>query len=507
MVQHVTISQGIVANLRAEGPVTRAISGIVLGAALAAGIACSGDEVNSPPQEAASIDSVSITTNPTNVLAASVRVVAEHADSARLLFLAPGGLPDSTPGVALRDGRASIPVLGLRSGVGYRGVVEVSNASGRVRSDSVSFAGGELPDVLRNVSVSITGTASRGLTLASYPLGPNTLFAFAFDSSGAIRWYRAFGLPTTYLGGDVQQQPNGHFTIYVGASTGSQPVPGYYVEFGPSGDSIRALTPPAPLYTDDHELRITGSGAGERIHLFGYDRRQLDLSSVGGPPDALIAGHSVLRLRPDGTPEFTWSAWDHSFFEDWIASSGPNPGAAEQGDIDHPNSLGFDRDGQYIVSWRNLNEVTKIDAQTGKVIWRLGGAHNQFTFVNDPLGGFSGQHYARILPDGHLLLYDNGNQHHPQETRVVEYALDLAAHTATLVWEFRHDPPIYTSAVGSVQRLANGNTAIGYGLAGHMSEVAPDGSVVWEADLRANGQLLTVYRLVRIASLYRFEAP
>lgn len=486
---------------------TRAIASLVLAAALAGGGACSGDDVTSPPEEPVRIDSVSVMPNPTNVLAASVRVVAEHADSARVLFVAPEGPPDSTPSVALTDGRTSIPVLGLRSGVQYRGVVEVSRARGRVQSDSVSFAGGELPDALKIVSVSTTGTASRGLTLTSYPLNANTLFAFAFDSSGAIRWYRAFGLPTTYLGGDVQLQPNGHFTIYVGPSTGSQPALGYYVEFDPSGDSLRALTAPAPLYTDPHELRITGSGADERIHLFGYDRREVDLSSVGGPSDARISGHTLLRLLADGTPEFTWSGWDHFSFEDWIEPPAANPASVEQGDFDHPNSLDFDHDGHYIVSWRNLGEVTKIDAQTGEMIWRLGGANSQFTFVNDPLGGFSAQHYARILPNGHVLLYDNGTRHQPQETRVVEYALDLGAHTATLVWEFRHDPPIYTGFVGSVQRLANGNTAIGYGLAGHFSEVAPDGSVVWEGDLRANGQSLTVYRFVRIASLYRLEEP
>jgi hypothetical protein len=487
--------------------VTRAVSGIVLATALAAGGACSGDDATSPPKETVRIDSVSVLASPTNVLAASVRVAAEHADSARVLFVAPGGAPDSTPSVALAEGRAWVPVLGLRSGVAYRGVAEVSGTSGRVQSDSVSFAGGELPDVLRSVVVSTTGTASRGLTLTSHLLGPNTLFAFAFDSSGAIRWYRAFGLPTTYSGGDVQQQPNGHFTIYVGASTGAQPVPGYYVEFGPSGDSLRTFTAPTPLYTDNHELRISGSGADERIHLFGYDRRLVDLSSVGGPSEAQISGHSVVRLLADGTPEFTWSGWDHFGFDDWIEPPGADPQSVEQNDFDHPNALDVDQDGNYVVSWRSLGEVTKIDSRTGEVIWRLGGANNQFTFVNDPLGGFSAQHYARVLPDGHLLLYDNGTRHQPQETRVVEYALDPAAHTATLVWEFRHDPPIYTAFVGSVQRLANGNTAIGYGLAGHMAEVTPDGSVVWEGDLRANGQLLTVYRMVRIASLYRFEVP
>jgi len=93
--------------------VTRAIASLVLAAALAGGGACSGDDVTSPPEEPVRIDSVSVMPNPTNVLAASVRVVAEHADSARVLFVAPEGPPDSTPSVALTDGRTSIPVLGL----------------------------------------------------------------------------------------------------------------------------------------------------------------------------------------------------------------------------------------------------------------------------------------------------------------------------------------------------------------------------------------------------------
>ena len=58
----------------------------------------------------------------------------------------------------------------------------------------------------------------------------------------------------------------------------------------------------------------------------------------------------------------------------WIEPPRPDPVNPEQPDYDHPNAIGFDRDGNYIVSWRNLGQVTKIDAQTGQVLWRLGGA-------------------------------------------------------------------------------------------------------------------------------------
>ena len=482
-----------------------------------ASAACSGDDLVSPPTPTPPsppppgatlrIDSATVTPNPTNVLAASVAVVAEGADSARLLFASPGGPPDSTPAVALTAGRGAVPVLGLRSGVGYRGVVEVSGAGGRVQSDSVSLLGGELPEPLRHLSLATTGTGTHGLTLTALALGGSTLFALAFDSSGAIRWYRGFAFGGPQATGDLKQQTNGHFTLYVGTSTGSQPAAGHYVEFAPSGDSLRALGAPPPLVTDNHELLITGSGPDERIHLFAIDRRPADLSAIGGPASAQLTGHSVLRLTPDGSTEFGWSAWDHFRIQDWIEPPRPDPVNPEQPDFDHPNALALDRDGNYIVSWRNLGEVTKIDAQSGDILWRLGGANNQFTFVDDPLDGFSAQHYARILPDGHLLLYDNGTRHTPQETRVVEYALDPSARTATLVWEFRHAPPIYTPYVGSVQRLASGNTTIGYGGVGHATEVGPDGSVVWEADLRVDGQPTFTYRMVRIGSLYQYEEP
>ncbi|MGN6391951.1 MAG: arylsulfotransferase family protein [Gemmatimonadales bacterium] len=449
---------------------------------------------------------MTVAQGPINVLSASVGVYASNAESARVLFAAPGAPLDSTPSVLLAGGFGTVPVLGLRTGATYRGVVEVTGGGTRVQSDSVSFSGGDLPEPLRHVSFTTTGTASRGFTIAPVAVG-GFLYGIAFDSTGAIRWYRGFGFDGAKATGDFKQQENGNFTLYIGTSTGWESVPGQYVEFSPAGDSLRSLSAPAPFSTDNHELLITGSGGDERIHLFGYDRSAADLSAIGGPSSAEITGHHLLRLRPDGSTDFSWGARDHIPVEHWIEPPRPDPTNPAQPDYDHPNGIALDLDGNYIVSWRNLGQVIKLDAQTGEVLWRLGGVDNEFTFVNDPLDGFSAQHYAHILPNAHLLLYDNGTRHTPQQTRVVEYALDTSAHTATLVWEFRHSPPIYTAYVGSVQRLANGNTAIGYGFVGHATEVTPAGAARWEADLRVDGKPTLAYRMVRIASLYGYETP
>jgi hypothetical protein len=414
---------------------------------------------------------------------------------------------DTTPFTAATGGPDTIVVLGLRAASSYRSVVEAVGADGRAYSDTVAFTTGPLPDLLQRVSLSTTGIGSAGLTLASLQIGGNAVFALAFDSAGAIRWYRRFD-GTERFAGELKQQANGRFTLYRGSSTGVEPVPGHFVEFTPAGDSVRAITVSPPRYLDNHELWITSGPDGlDRFHFFTYDYRVSDLSAIGGANQVSLAGHQLVRLRADGFTEYEWNGWDRLEFEEWIEPPRPDPDDQTGRDFDHPNGMGFDRDGNYIVSFRHLSQVMKIDAATGETIWRLGGRKNEFTFINDPLGGFSAQHSPRILPNGNLLLYDNGTSHEPQESRAVEYALDIAARTATLVWEFRHVPPIYTPAVGGAQRLKNGNTLVGFGFAGHASEVRPDGSVAWEADVSVDGQASLVYRLVRVASLYQYQEP
>jgi Arylsulfotransferase (ASST) len=163
-------------------------------------------------------------------------------------------------------------------------------------------------------------------------------------------------------------------------------------------------------------------------------------------------------------------------------------------DYVHGNSIDFDRDGGIIVSARHLNTIFKVDYPSGKIAWRMGGigsTKTDFRILGDPLGGFSHQHSARILSNGNLLVFDNGNLRDIKISRAVEYQLDQDARTARFLWEYRADPAHkLRPRGGSVQRLANGNTLIGWGdfdprdtfeapLA-IATEVTPSGTKVWE---------------------------
>ncbi len=110
----------------------------------------------------------------------------------------------------------------------------------------------------------------------------------------------------------------------------------------------------------------------------------------------------------------------------------------------------------------------------------------------------------RVLPNGHFLIYDNGVLQLPPHSRAVEYAVDETRKTATMVWQYQPMPPIFTVAVGSVQRLANGHTLVGFGFAGQLHEADAAGNLFASANFSLNGSS-QFYRATRLQSLYMYS--
>ncbi len=432
---------------------------------------------------------------------------------ARVVSVAPGD-SSATPFASIAAGTVHITTLGLLPNTSYTQIIEVTSGFGHSAADTVHFTTGTLPAYVQRAALrQLTGIFSGGLTLVS-PLGyvADTALALAFDSADRVRWYRLF---PGHASIELKQQPNNHFTIYLNYITGlgtssanSSSANGTYVEFLPGGDSIHSYAAANGLPTDAHEMWLSGGTNGPgTAHLFGVDTRSADLTPIGGPPDTTIGGHWLFRVDPVGSAEFAWDAWGHYAITDCVL-----PYSGTGGDFDHPNALDFDLDSNYIVSFRNMSAILKLNYQIGATMWQMGGTHNQFTFVNDPqamsftaggAGGTSGQHSVRVLANGHLLIYDNGNLQPTPHTRAVEYALDTVAKTATMVWEYVPNPPIFTVAVGSVQRLANGNTLVGFGFAGQIHEVDAHANLVASAAFTLNG-VPQFYRANRIQSLYTY---
>ncbi len=470
---------------------------LVACAGLAVVAACS--DSSSSPRSLPTV-TATVSANPFNSLSLLVDVQATNADSIRVLSLENSARRVVSPFTQVTGLTARIPVLGLKRLTPYSLVVEAVGSGGTTTSQPVSSTTGDLPQSLKNMSLAtVTGVATRGYVYFTTNLGTSA-FAIAFDSAGTIAWYREFTDARQALA--LSQQPNGNFTLFLGESRGWEPTPGDFVEFTPAGNEVRRWSAPSGFYTDGHELLLTSEGGQTTGHLFGYTLRTVDARSVGGSATESLAQHTIHRVRQGGAAELVWDSWQVFTIADWI-----EPPHLTLLDIDHPNSLFIADDGHYIVSWRNAGEVTKINRTSGQIIWRLGGRNNQFQIIGDPLGKFSAQHYAQMTPQGTLLIYDNGTRHSPSQSRAVEYRLDETAKTATLVREFRHSPALFTPFVGSVQRLDNLNTLVGWGWNSLVTEYSATGGIVWEGRVLVSGAPIQVYRLLKAYSLYAFSTP
>ncbi|MFL2983350.1 MAG: arylsulfotransferase family protein [Candidatus Neomarinimicrobiota bacterium] len=214
-----------------------------------------------------------------------------------------------------------------------------------------------------------------------------------------------------------------------------------------------------PYITDYHDLQILNNG---NYILQAYDSMFVNMSEIveQGQVVSLITG--ILILQEFNTANellFEWNAWENLNIAEYTNLN------LESDNIEfmHGNSIDIDHDENLLISNRASNEILKINRQDGSIIWHMGGPLNEFNFINDPMNGFKMQHDVRRLDNGNISLFDNGVTHTPPISRVVEYEIDENEKIANLIWEYTHPDNILGLAMGSVQRLPNGNTLINWG--------------------------------------------
>jgi hypothetical protein len=263
---------------------------------------------------------------------------------------------------------------------------------------------------------------------------------------------------------DFKPQPNGQLSYFDRSLD-------QYIVLDQSYTQIDTITAGNGYDTDLHELILMEEG---HAILMIYDEQVVDMSDIvpGGNSAAVVTGLVLQELDGNDNVIFEWQSWDHFHITDATVDL-----TGETIDYAHGNSIEVDTDGHWIISSRHMDEVTKINRQTGEIIWRFGGKNNQFAFA-DPSHRFSRQHDVRRLENGNLLLFDN-NVAGP--SRAIEFDLDETAMTATAVRTFNNEADLFSRAMGSSRRLPNGNTLVGWG-SGYptLTEFRQDGSKALE---------------------------
>ena len=128
--------------------------------------------------------------------------------------------------------------------------------------------------------------------------------------------------------------------------------------------------------------------------------------------------------------------------------------------------LPFAKEGQVLLSLRDIHTLIVLDLDTEEIVWAR-------------RGDWAGQHDPDILPNGNILLFDNLGKLGPGgRSRILE----IDPQTGAEVWRYEGSVETYfeSDARASQERMPNGNTLITEAAGGRLFEVSADGRIVWE---------------------------
>ena len=261
---------------------------------------------------------------------------------------------------------------------------------------------------------------------------------FILDHRGDIRWYHQVngtGFKTVHF---TQNQ-----TLL--SILGTEEYPTSYgneiLEVSMNGDTLLHLKKGEKDFkeTIHHEIILNDKN---QIVTLCVQKKIFNLSKVGGAKQDTVKSDGILVLDRNGKKVWSWSVFDAlNPLEDKRIME-------EKKDWMHANSLSFDKDGNYLISFYNNGQVWKLDAKSGKVIWKFGRGGD---FVLPKEGVFDQGHAVHRNINGELMLFDNGTS--KLLSRTLAFKLDETGRKSQLTTNINLPPSIYTARMGSAYQV------------------------------------------------------
>lgn len=217
-------------------------------------------------------------------------------------------------------------------------------------------------------------------------------------------------------------------------------------EFVPENDNIIVSTfHPNGVFSDEKAALMKGGIPGSE-HL------------------GKIWGDIVFEYTRDGEAVWEWKAWEHMDPE--LEELHPLESRVI---LPYINAIWLCKNGDLLLSGRHVSTIFRVNRDTGEIVKRYG------------RGELAHQHDARELPNGNILVFDNGIQRFVGEalySRIIEFD----GESGEIVWEYTAPVPsdFFSSICAGAERLSNGNTMISEAMPGRVFEVTADKEIVWE---------------------------
>jgi hypothetical protein len=240
---------------------------------------------------------------------------------------------------------------------------------------------------------------------------------------------------------------------------------------------------------DLHDFQMS---PGNVAYVTAYNPMRCDLSPVGGKRNGVIFDTVVQEVDvKTGLVRWEWHSLDHLAVSE---SHTPVPTTAVPWDAFHLNSIEAEPNGDVLISARSTWAAYRISAGSGDIEWTLGG--NRSSFAMGPGAEFAWQHDARMGPGATITLFDDGsNPRVHYQSRGIRLALDTRRHTARLLAAYPHPGgPLLSDSQGNMQVVPGRRQVIGWGAIPSVSELAPNGSVLFDAHMPAGYSSYRAFR-------------
>lgn len=329
-----------------------------------------------------------------------------------------------------------------------------------------------------------------GLIVTDSHGGPSQSGPLIVDQTGQIVWFAPSApLPSApQCAFDVRVQRYGGRPVlswFQGVVAGGHGVgygQGVYQIVDAGYNPVAQIAARPPYVADLHEFLLTPEGTA----LFSCYGSALTHVRRAGQRHAVTYLFGVVQEVDVATGElvFQWRSDHHIPLSDSYARASLRPGWLW--DYFHLNSITIDpADGNLIVSGRNTCACYKVHRPSGRVLWRLGGKRSEFQIPR--AARFAFQHDVEAHPHSVLSVFDNegGPPRRAGQSRALLLQFDVRRRRVRLVRALRHQPPVYTDALGSVQPLSGGGTFVGWGRAGYFSSYTAAGALAFDGRLAA----------------------
>ena len=247
------------------------------------------------------------------------------------------------------------------------------------------------------------------------------------------------------------------------------------------GDTLLKLTYGVGGFdrTLHHEILLDGD---KNIIALTKELIPIDLSKFGGEKQDTIKTDGIIKLSSTGEKLWSWSLENqmdpltypeiNKYKRDWA----------------HANALAIDKDGHYLISWRDFNQVWKIDSETGDLIWKYGSET-----ISQSRDKFYGQHAVHLNLDGDYMMLDNGKANIRRNSRAIAFNISGDSIRNTLTIDFPDS--LFTVKQGNVQQFAKDRFLFSSTMRKLLAITNRKGHILWLA--RSDHEFYRAYYLNR----------